>query len=208
MWKHLPTSAMAAMAATAAIAFGAVALAAPPTFDGAAPSSPEPVEFGAMPAEFVDMATWALGLFDEAGLALPPMSFDYHGDDTTPCSGWHGAHHSVDGGSIIDICTSDPGPVTAALVLHEIAHAWASIDLSEQRKDDFQALRGWTDWSNHADVAWHDNGAEQAAEIMVWGLIDRPVGIVTISDHSCDDLDAGYRALTGQAPLHGFRDFC
>ena len=206
MWNHLPTS---VMTATAALAVGAVALVAPPSDDRAVSSSaPVPVEFGAMPTDFVDMATWALGLFDEAGLALPPMSFDYHGDDTTACSGWRGAHRSADGRSIIDICTSDTGPVTAALVLHEVAHAWASVGLSEQRKDEFQALRGWTEWSNHADVAWHDNGAEQAAEILVWGLIDRPVAIVTINDHSCDDLEAGYRVLTEQAPLHGFRDVC
>lgn len=44
--------------------------------------------------------------------------------------------------------------------------------------------------------------------MLVWGLIDRPVGIVTISDNSCDDLDAGYRVLTGQPPLHGYRDYC
>ena len=205
MWKNLPTS---VMTATAALTIGAVALFVPAGDNRAAQSAANPAEMGTMPAEFVDMATWALGLFDDADLALPPMSFDYHGDDTAPCSGWRGAHRSVNGASTIDICTSDAGPVTAALVLHEMAHAWASIDLTEQRKDEFQALRGWTDWSNHAEVAWHNNGAEQAAEIMVWGLIDRPIGIVTINNHSCDDLDSGYRVLTGQAPLHGFRDVC
>jgi hypothetical protein len=205
MWNHLPTS---VMTATAALAFGAVALAVPTGDEEAVSSAPTPVELGAMPTEFVEMATWALGLFDDAELALPPMKLVYQGDDTAACSGWRGAHRSVDGVSIIDICTSDPGPATAALVLHEIAHAWASVDLSDQRKEDFQTLRGWTEWSNHADVAWHDNGAEQAAEIMVWGLIDRPLAIVTINDHSCDDLEAGYRVLTGQAPLHGFRDVC
>ncbi len=203
MRKNLPTSVTTAMAA---LAVGAVALLVPVSEEKAAPAAL--AELGSMPAEFVDITTWAFSLFDEAGLALPPMSFDYHGDDTTACSGWRGAHRTVDRVSIIDICTSDPGPVTAALVLHEMAHAWASVELSDQRKDEFQALRGWAEWSNHADIAWHDNGAEQAAEIMVWGLIDRPIGIVTISDHSCDDLDAGYRVLTGEAPLHGFRDVC
>ncbi len=203
MRKILPTPVTTAVAA---LAIGAVALLVPVSDDRAAPAAL--AQLGSMPDEFVDMATWAIGLFDEAGLALPPMGFEYHGDDTTACSGRRGAHHRADGGSFIDICTSDVGPVTSFLILHEMAHAWASVDLSEQRRDAFKSLRGWTDWSNHAEIAWYDNGAEQAAEIMVWGLIDRPVGIVTINDHSCEDLDAGYRALTGQTPLHGLRDLC
>ena len=186
------------------------------TFGVGAPSEEQPplershaaVQFVDMPDEFVDVGSWAVGLFEEAGLRLPPLRFVYHGDDRTPCSGWRGAHQHLDGRSTIDICTSDPGNVTAALVLHETAHAWAAHDLADDRKADFQALRGWTHWSNHREAEWHDNGAEQAAEIMVWGLIDRPVGIITINDHSCDALDAGYRSLTGRPPLHGYRDHC
>jgi hypothetical protein len=147
-------------------------------------------------------------LFEEAGLRLPPLRFVYHGDDQTPCSGTRGSHRDVDGHSTINICTSEPGKVTAGLVLHETAHAWAAHDLSDERKADFQSLRGWTYWRNHEEVAWHENGSEQAAEMMVWGLIDRPTGIRTINEHSCEDLDAGFRALTGQPPLHGYRDYC
>ena len=124
------------------------------------------------------------------------------------CSGRRGTHRHVDGHSTIDICTSDLGNVTAALVVHETAHAWSAHDLSDERKADFQALRGWTYWRDHQRAGWHENGSEQAAEIMVWGLIDRPIGIVTIDDHTCDDLDAGYRSLTGQPPLHGYEDHC
>ena len=43
---------------------------------------------------------------------------------------------------------------------------------------------------------------------MVWGLIDRPIRIVQIDDSSCDQLDDGFRALTGVPPLHGYRDLC
>ena len=154
------------------------------------------------------MGLWAVDLFDRADLRLPPLLFEYHGDDTAACGGWRGAHRRVDGRSVIHICTSRPGNVTAALVLHEMAHAWASVDLPDDRKAEFQALRGWTEWRNHAELAWHENGSEQAAEIIVWGLIDRPVGILTINDTGCEALDAGYRALTGQPPLHGYRDLC
>jgi len=53
-----------------------------------------------------------------------------------------------------------------------------------------------------------ERGAERVAEILMWGLIDRPTGEITIRDHGCDALEAGYRALTGDAPLHGYRDHC
>lgn len=180
-----------------------------------APEGPQPrtgpsqaVEFVDMPAEFTELALWALGLFDEAALDLPPIRFVYHGDDTSPCAGRLGVHRHVDGRSTVELCTSDPGSTTGFLVLHETAHAWAAHDLDDDRRAAFQALRGWTHWSNHDAVDWHENGSEQAAEIMVWGLIDRPVGIARIHDHSCEALDAGYRTLTGQPPLHGHRNHC
>jgi hypothetical protein len=201
MWNNLPNT-MVALASLLTFGFVAQSDAQP------ALARFDEVEFVDVPDEFADMANWAVDLIEEAGLRLPPMRFVYHGDDQTPCSGWRGAHRYVDGRSTIDICTSDSGNVTASLVLHEIAHAWAAHDLSDERKADFQSLRGWTYWSNHQDAEWHENGSEQAAEMMVWGLIDRPVEIITINNHSCDDLDAGYRALTGQPPLHGYRDHC
>lgn len=201
MWRDL-SSTVFAMASL--VTFGLVAQ----SEEQSPVARVDEVQFVDMPDEFADMADWAVDLFEEAGLGLPPIQFVYHGDDQAPCSGWRGAHRHLDGRSTIDICTSDPGNVTAGLVLHETAHAWAAQELSADRKADFQALRGWTHWSNHQSAEWHENGSEQAAEMMVWGLIDRPVGIVTINDHSCDDLDAGYRSLTGQPPLHGYRDHC
>jgi hypothetical protein len=201
MWKSLPST---VLSVTSLMTFGLVAESEvqPP------PGRVDEFLYVDMPDDFVAMANWAVDLFEEAGLRLPPMRFVHHGDDRNPCSGWRGAHRHVDGWSTIEICTSDPGKVTAALVLHETAHAWAAHELTDERKADFQVLRGWTHWSNHREADWHENGSEQAAEILVWGLIDRPVGIVTINANSCDDLDAGYRSLTGQPPLHGYRDHC
>lgn len=166
------------------------------------------IDVGDLPVELAGLVTWSVGLFDEAELELPPVRFVYHGDDTTPCSGWGGVHRSADGRSTIDICRSDAGGATPWLFLHELAHAWAAHDLDDGRRADFQALRGWTHWSDHEELEWHERGTEQAAEIIAWGLIDRPVGVVTIHDNTCDDLDAGYRTLTGRPPLHGYRDHC
>lgn len=165
------------------------------------------VEFVDLSAEQVEIATWAVGLYHEAGLALPAITFVYHGDDSDACSGWFGVHEVTERGSVIGICTSRHTAQIEALFVHELAHAWCAHSLSDERRGDFQELRSCPIWRG-VDVPWHERGAEQAAEILVWGLIDRPTGVVTINDHGCDALEAGYRALTGDAPLHGYRDYC
>jgi hypothetical protein len=202
VWNNLPN---AVIALTSLLTFGLVAQ----TDEQAALARVNDVELVDVPGEFADVVMWAVDLFDEAGLLLPPMRFVHHGDDRALCDGSRGSHRQVDRQSTIDICTSDPDKMTAQLlVLHETAHAWAAHDLSDERKANFQSLRGWTYWTNYQAADWHENGTEQAAEMILWGLIDRPVGIIRINEHSCEDLDAGYRVLTGQPPLHGFEDSC
>ena len=110
--------------------------------------------------------------------------------------------------SVIEICADELSFPTQGMVLHETAHAWAAHALTDDRKAQFQALRGFEHWRANDEVPWHENGTEQAAEILLWGLIDRPLAMVRINNTTCADLEAGFRTLTGQAPLHGFRDHC
>ena len=161
-----------------------------------------------MPVEFATMAWWAIDLFDRADLELPPLRFIYHDGERTACRGRDGAHHEVDGVSVIELCATDAVYAVQVMVLHETAHAWAEHSLTDERKDAFQELRGWEHWRDYEAAAWHENGTEQAAEIMVWGLIDRPIRMVRIYQNSCDELSAGYQTLTGSSPLHGYRDYC
>jgi hypothetical protein len=179
----------------------------PPVSSAAAPDAP-PVEMVDMPSSLTGMAEWAVDLFDEAGLELPPLRFVHHGDDLDACNGKPGRHRSVDGISVVHLCTSEPSFPTRIVILHETAHAWAAHSLSREREADFQELRGWDHWLDYEASPWFENGSEQAAEIMVWGLLDRPIRIITIEQNSCDELDVGFRTLTGTAPLHGFRDLC
>jgi hypothetical protein len=160
------------------------------------------VELVALPREFVAMAEWATDRFERAALELPPLRFVYHHGDRTPCRDRDGLHHPVDGINVIEICTTEPSFPTRVMILHETAHAWTDHALTSQRKAAFQDLRGWEYWRNYEDADWHENGTEQAAEIMVWGLIDRPIRIVRIFQNTCDQLNAGYRTLTGTAPLN------
>ena len=169
---------------------------------------PATFEFVDMPSDFVIAATWATDLFDEAGLALPSLRYVFHGDTPEPCRNRPGFRHMVDGLNVIEICSAEMSNATQGMILHETAHAFIDHTLTDERKAAFQELRGWTFWRNYEEAGWHENGTEQAAEIMVWGLIDRPLNMIRITQNSCDELDAGYRTLTGEAPLHGYRDAC
>jgi hypothetical protein len=202
MWHHLPRTILAVTAfVTVTVEPAAVTNAEP-----GAVAAPPAIELVDMPAELAAAAMWSTDLFEQAAFDLPPLRYVFHGNNREPCSERRGLHHRVDGVNVIEIC--EMSSATPVLILHETAHAWIDHNLTEGRKADFKQLRGWIHWRNFDKAEWHDNGTEQAAEIMVWGLIDRPLAIIRIDQNSCDELDAGYRVLTGQAPLHGYRDAC
>jgi hypothetical protein len=153
------------------------------------------------------MLDWALALFDAADLALPPLRVIGH-DSTDPCRGRDGAHFYASGRSTIHLCTRETGPVQQFLYLHELAHAWDHHALRDERRRTFLDLRGLTEWNNDDPDGWHDRGAEHAAEIVMWGLMDRPISVVRLEANSCPELRAGYLALVGRPPLHGYTKWC
>ena len=81
------------------------------------------------------------------------------------------------------------------MVLHELAHAWSTIGLPVERRHAFQVLRGWEHWSDYDLAEWRDNGTEQAAEIIAWGVSDKAAPTVQIGNDSCAELRTGYRDL-------------
>jgi hypothetical protein len=89
-----------------------------------------------------------------------------------------------------------------------LAHAWAAGALTDDRRAAFQELRGFEFWRNYEQAAWEDNGTEQAAEIIAWGVNDRPSATARIDHVSCGELKAGYVALTGLRPVHGPTTIC
>lgn len=148
-----------------------------------------------------------LSLFAEAGLELPAIEIHRH-HDFDPCNGFQGLHRRFGDRSVIDICTVEVGDFEQRTLLHELGHAWTEHFLGEEHKLAFQQLRGWTSWLDYDNAAWEDNGAEQAAEIIVWALSEHPSAVVKIHPNSCDDLHDGYVALTGRQPLHGYTKPC
>jgi hypothetical protein len=161
-----------------------------------------------LPADIEAMVEWALGLFEQAGMELPPLEIRHHGDDVGGCDGHDGLHRPGEPRNVVELCTNDVTFATQAMVLHELAHAWVDDSVGPTARAAFQAVRGYAHWQDYAAAPWHENGIEQAAEIVAWGLFDRPMAMSRITGNSCDELDAGFRALTGMAPLHGLRDLC
>ena len=61
---------------------------------------------------------------------------------------------------------------------------------------------------NYELAEWRDNGAEQTAEVIAWGVSDRAAPTVQIADDGCADLRSGYLTLTGVEPPHGLISLC
>jgi hypothetical protein len=150
---------------------------------------------------------WAIGQYADAGLELPPIEFVRY-PTREPCNGARGLYTGGRSPATIRICMPEAGRFAESLFLHEVAHAWDAYALTDRRRETFLELRNLEQWWNDGTAHWHTYGAEQAAQILVWGLIDRPIRIATIPDTSCVDLRTGYVRLTGRSPLHGYTDLC
>lgn len=150
------------------------------------------------------LVDWAIGLYQAAGLELPPLRVDFaSGTDRCP-AGVDGRFVPGEPESLVLVC-----PAAGAndlhrrhIILHEFAHAWDYHQLSDPQRDAFLELRSAEAWRS-PDLAWWEMGSEQAAEIMAWGLSDQPLPIIKIYRNSCQDLHAGYQLLVGSPPLHG-----
>ena len=139
-------------------------------------------------ADQANLIAWGLDLYAAAGLELPGIDFVGY-PDRTNCRERSGMHLWHKGRSEIRLCIETISPAHDWLILHELAHVWDWNQLSDDRRQDFLALRGLDEWRNGN---WHERGAEHAAEIIVWGLMDRPVRPGHLgSNSSCSDLHTG-----------------
>ena len=199
------TNALRIITAIAGLLTGAAPLRdAPATGQG---SSPAVVLTGMTAAEQAG-TMHVVELFAQAGLQLPPVVIRRH-VDTVACNGHEGLHHTDGDRSVIDICTpGNSGAWEERTILHELSHAWAFHYMTPAQKQAFKVLRGWATWLDHDRAEWKDNGSEQAAEVMVWGLSDHPVQPTKIDDTTCAELHDGYVTLTGLEPLHGYTEMC
>ena len=123
------------------------------------------------------------------------------------CGGREGLYHTAT--SSLYICTT-----RKQTLLHELAHAWTDVRLSEELRTAFVRLRGVRSWDDRNDP-WELRGTEHAAEIITWALMDRPIHVPTypgspdaepiyrllsIPNSDVDSLAFGYQLLTGSFP--------
>jgi len=178
------------------------------TFHSVAAGAEPTVTFENATPEQKQLADQTVARFGEAGLELPSVAFRFsHNPDD--CLGRRGIHRYGEGRSDITICTDEIGFSTELLFIHELAHAWDHHSLTDEKMAAFMELRGIEVWrSPDPGVQWYEKGAEQAAEIITWALSAKPIRMVRIYQNTCDEVHAGYVALTGAEPLYGLTDEC
>jgi hypothetical protein len=147
-----------------------------------------------------------VGLFEQANLKLPPLLVR-SGQDGDECGQHLGLQRQHESWSEIVLCKSGSFGLERSVIVHELAHAWAAFELSDTNKAAFQQVRGWEYWRDYENAAWRDNGTEQAAEVIAWGVYDL-VATIAIDHGGCADLAESYRALTGLEPVQGLTTIC
>jgi hypothetical protein len=149
----------------------------------------------------------AIGRFADAGLELPPIKF-VHYPTREPCRGARGFYTGDRTRATIRICVREASPFAELLLLHEIAHAWDGYTLTDRRRAAFLELRDLEEWWDNGSAPWHTYGAEQAAQIIAWELIDHHIHIAVVPNSDCLDVRTGYVLLTGRPPLHRHPNPC
>lgn len=139
-------------------------------------------------SEQVEMARWAVGRFESAGLTLPPIQIRFHAD-LEGCGGHLGYYRR----GAVDVCGVSANLMARRNLLHEMSHAWAETNVTGDRRVRFLELRGLETWNGYY-VPWRERGFEHAAEILAWHLGDR-ILTPTVPDNEREQLEAAVEAL-------------
>lgn len=105
----------------------------------------------------------AIAAFTNAGLDLPDLEIEFMNEDA--CAGAHGRFRATNPRWQIRICSADLGFVYE----HELAHAWEQANLTDEQRQAFLELRGYTNWSDH-DRPRNERGVERVALVLQQGL--------------------------------------
>ncbi len=175
----------------------------------------DPVEIAEVPftTEQQELIDFAYARYARAGLVLPDVSISFSHDDSH-CFGYGGVYLPEE--MSVRICR--PSKTT---MIHELAHAWVETVLAESDRQAFLDLRDLETWRGGDE--WAQRGAEQAAEIITWGLMDSDISVrwlVPASDGTStetrrlfkvpntgfDQLVAAYDMLTHALPTDRIAD--
>ncbi|MDH5504448.1 MAG: hypothetical protein OEY98_10530, partial [Acidimicrobiia bacterium] len=130
-------------------------------------SEPSTVALHDATPELTERVEWALGRFEAAGLALPPLDITFHAT-VNGCHGHTGYFQLEAGIADIEVCMP-----TRHIILHELAHAWAAVTLTSATRADL--LRYWEldNW-NDQGVEWNLRAGERVADTIAFALNSIP----------------------------------
>jgi hypothetical protein len=150
------------------------------------------------PAEIVE---WSVARYELAGLQLPDVQVSFYSWDPSlkDCAGHGGLWTFDQDRHSIDVCAVGV-PSRRRMLLHEFAHAWTHVNLTDGDREAFLGLRGLGDW-NDRSTAWENRGAEQAAEIVGWGLYMYCDPQHMVKGEDAASLTAAFELLTGTQPI-------
>ena len=160
---------------------GAVALGTP----GYTPAGPE-YTIHTEDLAMVEIAEWATGRFEAAGLKVPTVEIHFH-DSYDGCGGHWGTFNANT--KRVNICKPE-----RFVVLHELGHAWTRENLTDQMRAAYVAEGGFESWDGK-DTVWSDRGSEDAADTIAWALLDEPISFWT-EDGPIASRNAAFRLLT------------
>lgn len=182
------------------------AVSIPPGLDG---GQQVPVFAPRLDGEQQVLVEFALERFARANLELPPELQIIFPDDQSECLGYGGLYVR----SKIEVRICRPSDTT---MLHELAHAWIETTLNDAEREAFLDLRQLDTWTGGSE--WDRRGAEQAAEVLTWALMDRDITfrwldpgldntwvetyrLLKFGNSSHDELATAYKMLTGSNPV-------
>ena len=152
-----------------------------------------PISIIAETTEQEDTVRWALGRFEAAGLQLPTLTIYMH-ENRADCGGNNGSMGDLPNGEyVIHSCGVD------FTLLHELTHAWDMHQLDDETRAKFLELAKADVWRN--PDSWHLSGAEHAANVVAWGLMDERINQTRTRPYDHRSMLRGFRILTGQEPL-------
>ncbi len=147
-----------------------------------------------------ELFAWAEARFSAVGLEMPGALVSVR-SDADGCGGNTGRYVPGDVPEVQICVDREPtSKISKLIVLHELAHLWAENRLDDVTRTEFLAVRRLDSWID-SDSPRHEWGAEHAAEVLSWGLMDEPVRIIRIYDASPEALTAAFEVLTGRTPL-------
>jgi len=178
---------------------------------GARGSEPEPrptsgavvVVEGGTPAQRAVLAG-VLTRFRMAGLTVRHVVIRFQPDQRV-CGTLGGFIGVEDGVRVIVTCLRPDNGLRHNL-FHEIGHAWeADGGLTEDVRRLFLSQRGLRRWHDTRRDDWPYRGAEQAVEIVAWGLEDQkrpiPTRVGGVGRQDDASLWLAFETLTGRGPL-------